>query len=200
MLHFRQFVKKYLFEYVIFLVYLIESCTLTVHGSHTLIKIPSHFTQFLVPIHVASTWTVSVEQRSIRILHVNRVWEPHVNTDFFTSDSFSKEMIKIPFENPYTWVSTLSPVKSVTNTFIWRGEKTKTSKEIATCWNLVSLSSCCEQAAAGMLRAFPVHFVPLQSNSPQCNVHDSHADTEVHEMWDFIWNRLFGKLQWIETF
>ena len=40
------------------------------------------------------------------------------------------------------------------------------------------LSSCCEQAAAGMLRPFPVHSVPLESNSADCNVHDSHADTE----------------------
>ena len=33
-------------------------------------------------------------------------------------------------------------------------------------------------AAAGMLRAFPVHFVPLQSNSTQCNVHVSCVATE----------------------
>ena len=47
------------------------------------------------------------------------------------------------------------------------GWKDQTRKEIATCWNLASLSSCCEQAAAEMLKAFPVHFVPLQSNSTQ---------------------------------
>ena len=29
-----------------------------------------------------------------------------------------------------------------------------------------------------MLRPFPVHFIPLQSNSTQPNVHDLHADTE----------------------
>ena len=57
----------------------------------------------------------------------------------------------------------------------WKGQ---TSKEIVSCGNSISLSSCCEQAAAGMLRAFPVHFVPLQSKSTQCNVHDSHAATE----------------------
>ena len=87
-------------------------------------------------------------------------------------------MIKIPLENPYTWVITLSLVKSVTNTFIWWGEKTKTSKEIVTCGNSVSLSSCCEQAAAGMLRALPFHFGQLQSNSTQRNMHDSCAATK----------------------
>ena len=58
------------------------------------------------------------------------------------------------------------------------GWKDQTSKQIATYGKFVSLSSCCEKAAAGMLRPFPVNFVPLQSNSTDCNVHDSHADTE----------------------
>ena len=44
--------------------------------------------------------------------------------------------------------------------------------------SLFLLSSCCEQATAGMLRAFPVHFVPLQFNSTQCNVHSSCVATE----------------------
>ena len=44
--------------------------------------------------------------------------------------------------------------------------------------SLFLLNSCCEQAAAGMLRAFPVHFVPLQSNNTQCNVHGSPVATE----------------------
>ena len=44
--------------------------------------------------------------------------------------------------------------------------------------SLFLLSSCCEQAAAGMLRPFPVHFVPLQSNSTQPNMHGSCADTK----------------------
>ena len=56
--------------------------------------------------------------------------------------------------------------------------KEQTSKEIATCEKLDSLSSCCGQAAPGMLRAFPAHFVPLQSNSTHCNVHGSRATTE----------------------
>ena len=35
-----------------------------------------------------------------------------------------------------------------------------------------------KQTYAGMLRPFPVHFIPLQSNSTQSNLHDSHGDTE----------------------
>ena len=58
------------------------------------------------------------------------------------------------------------------------GWKDQTSKEIATCEKLDSLTSCCEQAAAGMVRAFPAHFVPLQSNSTHCNMHGSRAATE----------------------
>ena len=58
------------------------------------------------------------------------------------------------------------------------GWKDQTSKEIATCGKFASLSSCCEKAAAGMLRPFYVHFIPLQSKSTQPNMHDSHADTE----------------------
>ena len=69
------------------------------------------------------------------------------------------------------------------------GWKDQTSKEIATCEKLDSLSSCCEQAAAGMVRAFPAHFVPLQSDSTQCNVHKFTCSyRELCEMWHFIWN------------
>ena len=39
--------------------------------------------------------------------------------------------------------------------------KDQTSKEIAICQNFVSLRICCEQAAAGMLRVFPAHFVAI---------------------------------------
>ena len=52
------------------------------------------------------------------------------------------------------------------------------SKETATCGKFVSLRSCCEQAAVGMIRAFPFQFVPLRSNRTQLSVHDSHVDTE----------------------
>ena len=65
--------------------------------------------------------------------------------------------------------------------------KDQTSKEIATCENSVSPRICCEQAAAGMLRAFPVHFVPFQSNSTHCNVHGFTCSyRELHAMWHFI--------------
>ena len=37
------------------------------------------------------------------------------------------------------------------------GGKDQTSKEIPTCQNFVSRRICCEEAAAGKLRAFPVH-------------------------------------------
>ena len=106
------------------------------HGSHTLIKIPSNFTQFL-------------------------------------TKKLSKLYLKTPAcESQHCLQSNLSQYTHIV------GWKDQTSKEIATCVNLASLSSCCEQAAAGMLRPFPVHFVPLQSNSTDWNVHDSHADTE----------------------
>ena len=58
------------------------------------------------------------------------------------------------------------------------GWKEQRRKEIATCGKLVSLSSCCEQPAAGMFRAFPVHFVPMQWNRKLCNIHGSHVAPE----------------------
>ena len=115
-----------------------------------------------------------------KILHINCACEPHVTPRFLhISHIFShKKMIKIPLENPYTWVTTLSTVKSVTNTFISWHEKTKKENKNRPVGSLFLLNSCCEQAAAGMIRVFPVHFVPLQSNSTQCNIHDSRAATE----------------------
>ena len=56
--------------------------------------------------------------------------------------------------------------------------KDHTRKEIATYGTLFLLNSCCEQAAAEVFRAFPLHFVQLQSNSRQFNVHDLCAATE----------------------
>ena len=127
------------------------------------------------------------------MLHINCAWEPHVNPDSFKFHTvFNKKIIKILLENPCTWVTTLFTVKCVTNTFISWPEKTKQAKKKQPVGSLFLLSSCCEQGAAGMLRAFPVHFVPLQSSSTQPNVHDSHADRELHEMWLFIWNRFLG--------
>ena len=81
------------------------------------------------------------------------------------------------------------------------GWKHQTSKEIATCENSVSPRICCEQAAAGMLRAFPVHFVPLLLHSTHCNVHGSCAATEnCMKCVMLLWNRFLGKLLWIEVF
>ena len=76
------------------------------------------------------------------------------------------------------WLITLFAVKSVTNTFISLGEKTKQAKKWQPVGSLFLLSSCCKQATAGMQRGFSVYFVPLQSNSTQCNMHSSHVATE----------------------
>ena len=117
--------------------------------------------------------------RSNRILHVNHAREPHLNPDSsHGTHNFSKKMIKIPLENPCTWVTTFSIVKSVTNTFISWHEKTKKENKKQPVGILFLLNGCCKQAAAGMIRVFPIHFVPLQSNSTQCNIHDSHVATE----------------------
>ena len=75
-------------------------------------------------------------------------------------------------------MATLSTIKSVTNTFISWPEKTKKENKKQPVGSLFLLNSCCGQAAAGMLRVFPVHFVPLQSNSTQCNVCNSCVATE----------------------
>ena len=77
------------------------------------------------------------------------------------------------------------------------GWKDQISREIATWQNFASPRICCEQAAAGMLRPFPAHFVLLQSNSTHCNMQGSHAAAESYEMWHFMWNRLLGILLWI---
>ena len=52
---------------------------------------------------------------------------------------------------------------------------------------LFLLNSCCEQAAVGVFRAFPLHFVQLQSNSRQFNMHDLHAATENCMKCGFIY-------------
>ena len=118
-----------------------------------------------------------------------RAREPHVNPDSFTFHKVSNKQwlkfhLKIPaceWQHSLQW--NLSQIHS------YHGGKDQTSKEIATCEKFDSLSSCCEQAAAGMLRAFPAHFVPLQSNSTHCNVHNSRAGPKNTENWHFISNR-----------
>ena len=119
-------------------IYTPKCCTLTVHGSHTLLQIPSYLTQFLTQNHQDST---------TKSLHV--------------SDNMVYSQIC------YKYIHIMGG-----------GGKDQTSKEIATCENSVSPRICCEEAAAGMLRAFPVHFVPFQSNSTHCNVHGSRAASE----------------------
>ena len=117
-------------------IYTPKCCTLTMHGSHTLLQIPSCLTQFLTQNHQNSTR---------KSLHM------------------SYNMVYSQICHKYIHVM---------------GGKDQTSKGIATCENFVSPRICCEEAAAGMLRAFPVHFVSLQSNSTHCNMHGSHAATE----------------------
>ena len=101
---------------------LTECCMLTVHGSHTLIKICSYLT-------VSQRKSSKFTWKSLHVSHnivCSQICHKHIHI---------------------------------------MGWKDQTSKEIATCGKFVSLSSCCEKAAAGMLRPFPVHFIPLQSNS-----------------------------------
>ena len=96
-----------------------ECCMLTIHGSHTL-RFPH--------------W----------MLHINHAWEPHVNQDLFISHSFSKRIIKIPLDNPCMWVTTLSAVKSVTNTFIlWvkRPKKKRNSNLWEVCFSSAAVVS-----------------------------------------------------------
>ena len=147
-------------------------------------------------LHINHAWEARINQDSHWMLHINCAWEPHINQDSHTecytlTMQGSHTLIKIC---SYLTVSQKEPSKSTWkslhvsyNIFCSQichkhihimGWKDQTSKQIATCGKFVSLSSCCEKAAAGMLRSFPVHFVPLKFNSTQCNVHDSHADTE----------------------
>ena len=69
-----------------------------------------------------------------RMLHVNHARTVYGSNMYIQipshfTQSFSKKMIKIPLENLCTWVTTLSTMKSVTNTFILWGEKTEPAKK-----------------------------------------------------------------------
>ena len=94
--------------------------------------------------------------------HINCAWEPHVNQDLFISHTVSqrgssKFHLKIPeCESQHCLQSTLSQTHSYHG-----GEKTKQAKKQLPVGSLFLLSSCCVQATAGMLKAFPVHFVPI---------------------------------------
>ena len=117
-------------------IYTPKCCSLTVHGSHTLLQIPPYLTQFL---------TQNDQNSTRKSLHV------------------SDNMVYSQICHKYIHIM---------------GRKDQTSKEIATCLISVSPRICCEQAAAGMLRVFPVHFVPFQFNSTHCNMHGSRAASE----------------------
>ena len=100
-----------------------ECYMLTVHGSHRLIQIPPHmkqitlkfrhFRQFVKEIFI---WIFTFSGRSNKILHVNRVREPHVNPDSFTFDpvsqrKLSKFHLKIPAcESQHILQSNLSQI------------------------------------------------------------------------------------------
>ena len=115
---------------------------------------------------------------SNRILHINRAQEPHVNPDSFT---WHTQFLKENDQNS-TWkslhMSHIIVYSQICYTFISWHEKTKKENKNQPVGSLFLLNSCCEQAAAGMIRVFPVHFVPLQSTSTQCNVRDSRVATE----------------------
>ena len=69
----HSFSREYLLEFFRFLMHLSESCTFTVHGSHTAIQISTHFTQFLTENDQNSPWKslhvikLKVKYRHIRI-------------------------------------------------------------------------------------------------------------------------------------
>ena len=152
------------------------------------------------------------------MLHVNRTWESHVNQDSHTECYMltmhgSHMLIKICSyltvsqreSSKSTWKSLYVSHNIVCSQICHKhihimGWKDQTSKEIATYGKFVSLSSCCEKAAAGMMTLFPVHFIPLQSNSTQPNVHDSHADTENCMKYGFWYERDYWGNYCVERF
>ena len=126
-----------------------------------------------------TTWNLSMEQTLIRMLHANRAREPHVNPD---SCTWHTQFLKENHQNS-TWkslhVSHNTSYSQICHKYIhimgWKDQKRKQRQPVG---SLFLLNSCCEQAATGMIRVFPVHFVPLQSTSTQCNIHDSRAATQ----------------------
>ena len=145
--------------------------------------------------HLGNQPEICVKSTSVYLYCLPCMWATRYSRFLHISPSFSKKIIKIPLENPCTWVATLSTIKSVTNTFIAWSEKTKKENKKKPVGSLFLLNICCEQAVAGMLRAFPVHFVPLQSNSTQPNMHDSHADTKNYMKYGFSYETdILGKL------
>ena len=117
-----------------------ECCTLTMHGSHMLIQIPSYLTQFLKENDQNSIW---------KSLHVICAWEPHVNPDSFIfqtqflTKKLSKFHLKIPtHQSQHCLQSNLSQIH------LYHGLKRPKRKEIATCGKFVSpqqllWATCC---------------------------------------------------------
>ena len=131
-----------------------------------------------------------MEQRLIKMLHVNRVREPHINLDSFTFHPVSQRLSS-KFHTSGNIVYNKICHKYI-HIMAWKDQKRKQRQPVG---SLFLLNSCCEQAAAGMLRAFPVHFVPLQSNSTQPNIHNSCADTKNCMKYGFSYETDFlGKL------
>ena len=155
-----------------------ECCTLTVHGSHTLIQIPSYLTQFLKENDQNSTW---------KSLHVNHAWEPHVNPDSFIfqtqflTKKLSKFHLKIPArESQHCLQSNLSQIHS------YHGVKRPKRKEIATCGKFVSpqqllWASCCwhAQGISYSFCAIAIQQYTVQRARFTCSYR------ELHEMWHF---------------
>ena len=149
------------------------------HISHTVSQrnICLNVFQMVNPVCLPCTVKTTRYSRFIHILH----------TVSYTK--WSKFNLKIPaHEWQHGLQSNLSQIHS------YHGGKTKQAKKIATCLNSVSPRICCEQAAAGMLRAFPVHFVPFQSNSRHCNMHGSCAATENWMQCGISLIHSFGKI------
>ena len=135
------------------------------------------------------------------MLYVNHAWEPHINQDLFISHTVSqressKFYLKIPAcESQHCFQSNLSQTNS------YHGVKRPNKQRNSNLWEVsFSLAAVVSKLAAGMLRPFPVHFVPLQSNSTQRNVHDSHADTENCTEYGFSYETDCGGSYCVERF
>ena len=98
-----------------------------------------------------TTWNLSMEQRLIRMLHINRVQEPHVNLDSFTFQpvsqrKWSKFHLKIPTrESQHILQSNLSQIHSYDG--VKRPNKQRNSNPSKLCFSQQLLwASCCWDA------------------------------------------------------
>ena len=83
------------------------------------ISLKHSFGQIIVNFKQINLKSVYCVHRYTKMLHVNRVREPHVTQIWH---SFLQKMIKIPLGNPCMWVTTLSTLNLVINTFISWGK------------------------------------------------------------------------------